>query len=130
MTIFCTDFLKLQPSGIKFALFYTRDKLFVHKSANFMPSGTILKTVQKSPIYIFVNKWYFLTWGSFYPLKIALQKSFFTPYFPNNFESTSDRANLRPYLESAASNFLRNMSKPRKFAKKKSAKKCVNKSRL
>ena len=24
----------------------------------------------------------FLTWGSFYPLKIALQKFFFTPYFP------------------------------------------------
>ena len=28
----------------------------VQKSANFMPSGAILKTVQKSPIYIFVNK--------------------------------------------------------------------------
>ena len=26
------------------------------KSANFMPSGTILKVVQKSPIYIFVMK--------------------------------------------------------------------------
>ena len=28
----------------------------VQKSANFMPSDTILKTVQKSPIYIFANK--------------------------------------------------------------------------
>ena len=28
----------------------------VQKSANFMPSGAILKTVKKSPIYIFANK--------------------------------------------------------------------------
>ena len=41
---------------MKFALFYTRGKPVVQKRANFMPSGTILKTVQNSPIYIFVNK--------------------------------------------------------------------------
>ena len=35
---------------------YFRGKPLVQKSANLMPSGTILKTVQKSPIYIFVNK--------------------------------------------------------------------------
>ena len=40
----------------KFALFYTRGKPLVQKSANLMPSGTILNSVQKSPIYIFVNK--------------------------------------------------------------------------
>ena len=49
-------FLKMEPLDIKFALLYTRGKPLVQKSANFMPSGTILKVVQKSPIYIFVLK--------------------------------------------------------------------------
>ena len=43
----------MAPLGIKFALF---DKPLVQKSANFLPSGTILKVVKKSPIYIFVMK--------------------------------------------------------------------------
>ena len=34
----------------------TRGTPFVQKSANFMPSGTILKTVQKRPISIFAKK--------------------------------------------------------------------------
>ena len=38
----------MAPLGIKSAL--------MQKSADFMPSGNILKTVQKSPIYIFVMK--------------------------------------------------------------------------
>ena len=42
--------------GIKFTLFYTRSKPLMQKSANVMSSGTILKVVQKSPIYIFVMK--------------------------------------------------------------------------
>ena len=46
----------MAPLGIKFALLYTRGKPLVQKSPNLMPSGTILKTVQKSPIYIYVNK--------------------------------------------------------------------------
>ena len=41
---------------MKFALFYTCGKSLVQKSANFMPSGTILKVVEKKPIYIFVMK--------------------------------------------------------------------------
>ena len=36
-----------------YTFFYTRGKPLVQKSANLMPSGTILKTVQKSPNYIF-----------------------------------------------------------------------------
>ena len=44
------------PLGIKFTPFYPRDKPLVQKSAHFMSSGTILKVVQKSPIYIFVMK--------------------------------------------------------------------------
>ena len=35
---------------------YTRGKPLVQISVHFMPSGTILKTVQRSPIYIFVKK--------------------------------------------------------------------------
>ena len=35
-----------------FALFYPCGKPLLQKSANFMPSGTILKDMQKSPIYI------------------------------------------------------------------------------
>ena len=46
----------MAPLGIKFTLFYTRGKPLVQKSANFMPSGTISKVVQKSPILIFVMK--------------------------------------------------------------------------
>ena len=50
----------------------------------------------------------FLTWGSFYPLKIALQKSFFYSIFsPCLSRTTSKRGKLRPYLESVASNYLR-----------------------
>ena len=37
----------MSPLGIEFAFY---------KSANFIPSGTILKVMQKSPIYIFVMK--------------------------------------------------------------------------
>ena len=55
---------------------------------------------------------FFLTWGSFYPLKIALQKSFFLLHiFPIILEPLQ----------------ILKMSKPRKVAKIKSAKKCVNK---
>ena len=46
----------MAPLGIKYTLFYTRGKPLVQKSANFMPSDTILKVVQKIPIYIFVMK--------------------------------------------------------------------------
>ena len=35
---------------------YTRGKPLVQKSADWMPSGTILKTVKKVLIYIFANK--------------------------------------------------------------------------
>ena len=53
---FLHSFLKMEPLGIKFTLFYTRGKTLVQKSANIVPSGTILEVVQKSPIYIFVIK--------------------------------------------------------------------------
>ena len=46
----------------------------------------------------------FLNLRFFYPLKIALQKSFYTQYFPHNIRTTSDRVKLGPYLESAALN--------------------------
>ena len=44
------------PLDIKFALFCTRGKPIMQKSANFMPSDTILKVVQKVLLYIFVMK--------------------------------------------------------------------------
>ena len=53
------SFLNLKRSGIQFALFNTCGKPLMQKSAKFMPSGTILKATQKSPIYIFAMKYYF-----------------------------------------------------------------------
>ena len=46
----------MAPLGIKVALFYIQGKPLMQKSATFMPSGPIYKCVQKSPIYIFVQK--------------------------------------------------------------------------
>ena len=57
--------------------------------------------------------------------KLPCKSLFSTPYFLHNFRTTPDRAKLRPHLESVASNYLRIMSKPRKFAKKISAKKVL-----
>ena len=48
------SFLKMVPLGIKFAHFYTCGKPLVQKSANFMPSGTILKVVQKV-LFLFLS---------------------------------------------------------------------------
>ena len=49
---FLHSFLKLVPSGLKFAYFYICGKPLVLKSASFMPSGTILKVFKKNPVYI------------------------------------------------------------------------------
>ena len=57
---FLIAFLKLAPSGIKLVLFYTCGKPLVLKNANFMPSGTILKVLQKSLIYIFAMKYHLI----------------------------------------------------------------------
>ena len=56
-------------------------KPLVQKSANVMPSGTILKTVQKSPIYFFVNK-NISSLGVLLPIENLPCKSFSTPYYP------------------------------------------------
>ena len=59
----------------------------------YLPPQSVGKlTVPRNDTHIKKGKRISLTWSSFYPLKIALQKSFFTPYFPHNFRTTSDKA--------------------------------------
>ena len=61
---FLNSFLKMESLGIKFGLFCTHSKPLVQKSANFVPSGTILKVVQNSSIYIFFHEIVFFVFFS------------------------------------------------------------------
>ena len=58
--------LKMAPLGKKLAHLTLVASHSCKKNANFMPSDAILKTVQETPIYIFVNKQYFLTFSPLY----------------------------------------------------------------
>ena len=55
----------MAPLGITLAHFYTCGKPLVQKSANFMPSGPILKVARKSPI---CHEIVFFSWGT--PLEV------------------------------------------------------------
>ena len=52
----CIKFDQIKCQNREKFIFFTPGKPLVQKSANLMLSGSILKTVQKSTIYIFVNK--------------------------------------------------------------------------
>ena len=83
----------------------------LHTTVIYSFSGLLCYQLLSGMLQIKCKKYLSLTW-SFLNLG----------FFPLNFRTTWNRAKLRSYLESVASNYLRKMPKPRKFAKTKYAK--------